>query len=87
MMPVGERALASVQGEVRAQPQLLGRPLLASADILAVGVELDDVPGTQAEAVLAPGWGACGRAEVAEVAEVAGCPRAQRIRGSREQDG
>ena len=72
VMPVGERAGPGVGGEVVGQPAELRRARAAAADVGAVGVEDDDVPGAEVVAVPALGAVARRRSEVVEVAGGAG---------------
>src|SRR6185295_2563177 len=67
MMPVGEGASAGMSGEVRRQPLELRRAGSAAANIGAVRVEDDDVPGAELVAVIAPGPLAGGGTEIIEV--------------------
>src|SRR5439155_8861960 len=71
LVPVGQRALRGMGGEVGPQPLLLLRAL-AAADVVAVGIEDDNVPGARVVAVpalpLRPGGGP----EVVEVGGGAG---------------
>src|SRR6185437_6980934 len=51
-VPVGERAEVRMRGEVVAQPDLFGGTGAATADVRALGVEGDDVPGADVVAVV-----------------------------------
>src|SRR5205085_2511442 len=74
VVPVGERARGRMGGKVRAKPLLLRRAGAAAADLRAVGVERDQMPGADVVAVVAGGRAARGGAEVLEVAR---CLRGQ----------
>src|SRR5581483_2659122 len=67
-----ERARAGVSGEIGAQPLLLCGPGLAAADLRAVRVERDEVPGTDVEAVPTLTGRSGGESEVLEVPARAG---------------
>src|SRR5215203_700434 len=79
MVPVGKRARVLVGGKVGLQPLLLQRAYPASADLVAVAVQDDHVPGSEVGSEVVgvvalavdrtPGFGR-GRG-VSEVAEVA----------------
>src|SRR5829696_618154 len=89
MVPVGKRARVLVGGKVGLQPLLLQRAYPASADLVAVAVQDDHVPGSEVGSEVVgvvapavdrtPGFGR-GRG-VSEVAEVARSARGGR--GSR----
>src|SRR3990170_1442040 len=72
MVPVGKRARRRMGGKIVPQPPLLGRALVAAADLIAVRVEGDDVPVADVEAVVALAAFARQGAEVREVAPRAG---------------
>ena len=67
VVPVGERALVPVSGEVGPEPAFLLGPL-GAAYLGAVGVEDGDVPAAGVVAVPALALRARGRAEVVEIA-------------------
>src|SRR5262249_41170258 len=68
MVPVGQRTGRRVRRKIGAQPLLLRRPSLAAADITAVAVDHDEMPGAEIVAVVAFGRVAGRRAKVREVA-------------------
>src|SRR5439155_12125313 len=53
VVPERERALGGVGGQVAAEPVLLRRARVAAADLRAVRVDLDHVPGAEVEGVVA----------------------------------
>ena len=53
MVPVGERAARGMRGEILREPRLLRRARAAAADLGAVRVQRDEVPGADVEAVVA----------------------------------
>ena len=67
-VPVGQDALVRVRREVGRQPQALRRSWDAAADIAAIRVERDQVPGPDVEAVPALALCSGGGPEVVEVA-------------------
>ena len=68
LVPVGQRARRMVRGEVVPEEGHLRRRRAAAADVRAVGVERDQVPLADVEAVPAPGRVAGPASEVGEVA-------------------
>src|SRR4051812_12579215 len=61
VMPIGNGAGRGMGREVLPQPDFLRGSARAAADIWAVGIESDQVPGPQVEAVPALAGVACGR--------------------------
>src|SRR3989304_863831 len=72
VVPVGEDVAQLVGRQVSPQPRLLGGAGAAAADLGALAVEGDEVPGPQVEAVVALAGITGGGAEVADVAGRAG---------------
>jgi len=60
-MPVSERTVVGVRCQVRLQPLVLGRTATAAADITAIGIQGNDMPCPDVEAVIAlTGLPGCG---------------------------
>src|SRR5207248_9148221 len=75
VVPEGERALVRVRDEVVAEPRLLRRAGAAAAHLRAVGVEGDQMPCADVEAVVALRAIAAPARLIADAVEVVEVPR------------
>src|SRR5439155_8653281 len=73
VVPVCERARRGVGRKIGSQPRLLGRAGGTTAHSRAIGVESDQVPGTDVKRVVPAPWLAGGCAEILEVALSVSC--------------
>jgi len=55
-VPISESAGGGMRGQVGAQPFFLGSTDFAAADVLALAVQHDDMPGAKFVAVIAGLW-------------------------------
>src|SRR4051812_822695 len=68
MMPIRQRAVGRMRGEICSKPCFLGRPI-GHRDI---AVQDDDVPRPEIVTIIARSWCASGRPEIAEISGSAG---------------
>ena len=52
MVPISQRTLGRIRGQIGAQPQLLRRTRLTTADLCTIAVERDQVPNAQVETII-----------------------------------